>query len=233
MTSPTSNADPLDKADDRFLTPHVPRGGVMFLYSGLLFLFVAIGLFVTGGLSIYKVSQQGPIIGWPRVDVSAELSSQPSATVKSSGALTDRDRYDFYGQILSFFLGPLLLFLSGCVCAWVGFRLLKSAGVVERHVLPPQDYQLLSTAITDGNEKAISEYIRLSSLAGTTGTFTKIGLTGLPLATVFLTLILGAVGIFVPKFLDLAQLTLGAFIGSYVQRKEGEHQQVIGTSHTT
>jgi hypothetical protein len=145
-----------------------------------------------------------------------------SFDVGSATALTERDRYNFFGRILSFFLGPLLLFLSAAVCAHVGISLLKSAGAVVTQVIPPQDYELLSTAIRDGNDKAISEYIRLSSLSGTTGTFTKIGLTGLPLATLFLTILLAVLGVYVPKLLDLAQLTLGAFIGSYVQKKQAD-----------
>jgi hypothetical protein len=59
----------------------------------------------------------------------------------------------------------------------------------------------------------------LSSLSGTTGTATKLGLTGLPLATVGLTIFFSVIAIFgVDGFLDLAKLTLGAFIGSFVQR---------------
>ena len=52
-----------------------------------------------------------------------------------------------------------------------------------------------------------------------TGTFTKVGLTGLPLATIILTIMLAILGIFNPQFFDLAQLTLGAFLGSYVQKR--------------
>ena len=50
-------------------------------------------------------------------------------------------------------------------------------------VLPPQDRKLLEDLIRDGNEKGIDQYVRLSSLSGTTGAATKLGLTGLPLAT--------------------------------------------------
>jgi hypothetical protein len=168
-----------------------------------------------GGTSLFELSlnnKNGAFLGIPPAAEGAPMTA----------ALTDRDRYNFIGQLLSFFLGPVLLCFSGAVCAYVGIRLLKSAGAVVTHVIPPQEYELLSTAIRDGNEKAISEYIRLSSLSGTTGTFTKIGLTGLPLATIFLTIFLALIGIFVPKLLDLAQLTLGAFIGSYVQKKQGD-----------
>jgi hypothetical protein len=114
-------------------------------------------------------------------------------------------------------MAPLLLIVAAVICTFVGIRLLSSAGVVTQHVIPPQDRELLSGAIRDGNEKAISEYIRLSSLSGITGTFTKVGLTGLPLATIALTMFLAVLN---PKFYELAQLTLGAFIGSYVQKQK-------------
>ena len=67
--------------------------------------------------------------------------------------------------------------------------------------------------------------MRLSSLSGFTGTFTKLGLTGLPLATVALTLIFAALALLPvglegqKSFFDLTKLTLGAFIGSFVQRQ--------------
>jgi len=167
-------------------------------------------MFALGGWLTFRLILEGPIIGIPE------------AIDGSKADLTSRDLYNFYGRILTVFFGPVFLFLSAGVCAHVGISLLKSTGAVVAHVIPPQDYELLSQAIRDGNEKAISEYIRLSSLSGTTGTFTKIGLTGLPLATITLTVILAFMGVFVPKLLDLAQLTLGAFIGSYVQKKQGD-----------
>jgi hypothetical protein len=70
--------------------------------------------------------------------------------------------------------------------------------------------QHLTDVISTGNEQAITQFIRLSSLSGMTGTFTKIGLTGLPLATIFLTILLGIMGLANPQFFDLAKLTLGA-----------------------
>jgi hypothetical protein len=205
----SNTTEPLPKRPPRLLAT---RPSVVFLYAGLIFLFVGLCLFVLAGWSIFSLMRGGV----PRIEVPGEVV----ATAET--VLSERDRYNFWGRILSFFLGPLLLFLSAGVCAFVGIRLLKSAGAVATQVIPPQDYELLSTSIRDGNDKAIGEYIRLSSLSGTTGTFTKIGLTGLPLATIFLTVLLAVLGIFVPKLLDLAQLTLGAFIGSYVQKKRSD-----------
>jgi len=185
----------------------------VFLYAGLMFLAVSLCLFVVGGMSLFMLMQKGPII---------QVPTELSATASSTAAFTARDIYNFWGGVLSVFLAPVLTFVSAAVCAYVGIRLLKSAGAVATQVIPPQDYALLAGAIQKGDDKAISEYIRLSSLSGTTGTFTKVGLTGLPLATIFLTVLLALLGLYVPKLLDLAQLTLGAFLGSYVQKKQTE-----------
>jgi hypothetical protein len=190
-----------------------------FLYAGLSFMFVALAIFIVAVFSLYQIAQ---LKGNERTLFSI-LS--PSTAVD----VTKRDIYNFYGAILTIYLSPLLLIISASLCAFIGNRLLRSAGALTREVIPSGEYNLLAEAIQKGDEKAISEYIRLSSLCGMTATFTKIGLTGLPLATIALTIILAFLGLFNQKFFDLAQLTLGAFIGSYVQKKreEGEnHQQV-------
>jgi hypothetical protein len=103
---------------------------------------------------------------------------------------------------------------------YVGGRIVISGVSVQRDVIPAQDRHLLEPLITASDEKAIEQYVRLSSLAGATGTATRLGLTGLPLLTVALTLIFSGLHIYKPdaQFLDLAKLTLGAFIGSFVQR---------------
>lgn len=186
------------------------RPSVVFLYSGLLFLFGALALFALLGYNLYRISEMGPIIEVP----GSRVMESASPTT-----MTERDVYNFYGRIFSFLLAPLFMGISAAICTVVGIRLLRAAGAVSQQVIPPQDFALLAPAIRDGNEKAISEYIRLSSLSGITGTFTKVGLTGLPLATIFLTIALSVFGVFNPKFFDLAQLTLGAFIGSYVQKR--------------
>jgi hypothetical protein len=100
-----------------------------------------------------------------------------------------------------------------------GSRIMLRDASAPKVVIPSEDRDLLESLIRDGNEKGIDQYVRLSSLSGTTGTATKLGLTGLPLATVGLTIFFSIVAIFgVEGFLDLAKLTLGAFIGSFVQR---------------
>ncbi len=198
----------------RWVSPLAPRQQMVFLYAGLLFLLVAVGLFVLGAWTIYATTVHAP------KGVNIGLEMPYVAEGQPSPSLGERERYNFYGQILSIYLGPLFMFMSAAVCSFLGIKLLKSAGAVQANVIPPQDYELLSGAVKAADDKAISEYVRLSALSGVTGTFTKVGLTGLPLATIFLTVLLAVLGIFLPKLLDLAQLTLGAFIGSYVQKKQ-------------
>jgi len=200
------NKEPQNKESPytAFIQPiGIARPPIVFLYSGLFFLFGALALFLLLGWSLYYISARGPAI---------------EVTTEGSEALTAKDIYNFYGRILSFFMAPLFIAVSAVVCTIIGTRLLRVVGAVSQQVIPPQDFALLAPAVRDGNEKAISEYIRLSSLSGITGTFTKVGLTGLPLATIILTITLSILGVFNAKFFDLAQLTLGAFIGSYVQK---------------
>ena len=85
-------------------------------------------------------------------------------------------------------------------------------------IIPEKDRQLLEELIRTENNRAVELYVRLASFGGPTGTATKLGLTGLPLATIGLTIFFSLVALFLPVFLDLAKLTLGAFIGSFVQR---------------
>ena len=166
----------------------------VFLIAGLLFLFAALTLFLLSGYMFYYVGQRAPLL---------------KGNVQ-----------ELIGGLLVVFLAPLFALVAGTLCALLGTRLLKAAGVATQRVIPAHDYELLSSAIRDGNEKAVSEYIRLSSLRGITGTSTRVGLTGLPLATIVLTVFLAVLGLLDQKFFDLAQLTLGAFIGSYVQKRQ-------------
>ncbi|MGK7881090.1 MAG: hypothetical protein AB4060_13450 [Crocosphaera sp.] len=66
-----------------------------------------------------------------------------------------------------------------------------------------------------------------------TGFFTKIGIIGLPLATIILTLIFQVLAITnidneaaSNRLFDFANLTLGAFLASYVQKKEKEFEEL-------
>src|SRR5215213_1835202 len=168
----------------------VPSG--VFVWAGLLFLSIAMILFSIAGFVFYKHAMVSPVI-----------AGQVEQMTTQGARMT---------ALITIYIAPLAILIIGVFCTIVGTHLLKAAGIVTRHVIPPQDYELLSRAIGTGNEQAITEYVRLSSLSGLTGTFTKLGLTGLPLATIVLTILLAVLGLFVPKFFDLAQLTLGAFI---------------------
>lgn len=107
--------------------------------------------------------------------------------------------------------------IFGC---YIGYRLAAAAGATRVPVIPPEDYALLAPLVQAGKAGPIGLYIRLSSLSRFTGTFTQLGLTGLPVATIFLTLFFSFMALTgSPDFIDLAKLTLGAFIGSFVQRQ--------------
>lgn len=120
------------------------------------------------------------------------------------------------------YLPALIMFSSALVCAVVGYGLLNAAGAAGKEVIPKSDYELLSALVSEEKEKAIDLYVRLNSLSGPTGFFTKIGITGLPLATIALSIVFTLLGLTQEtgtKLFDLANLTLGAFLGSYVQRQ--------------
>jgi len=108
--------------------------------------------------------------------------------------------------------------------ALFALRLFSKAGSLTSQVIREQDRDLLEPLISAANKDAINEYIRLASLSGFTGTFQYLGFTGLPLATVALTLILLVISLWLPDgdlkkgVFDMAKLTLGAFLGSFVQR---------------
>jgi len=110
------------------------------------------------------------------------------------------------------------MLLGAFFLGFLGIRLLGAAGKGSPEVIPPEDRKLLEPLISAANHDAIREYVILASLAGFTGTFQKVGFSGLPLATVTLTLIFSALSFVEEEFLELAKLTLGAFIGSFVQK---------------
>lgn len=123
----------------------------------------------------------------------------------------------------------LLEFLVAATCIVVGYQLIVQAGGIGRETIPEEDVELIERL--KDSQLGVLSYIQLKSLTGATGFFTKIGITGLPLATIFLTLTFGILGFLLKedgnaqnKFFDLANLTLGAFLGSYVQ-KQGDKLQ--------
>jgi hypothetical protein len=130
---------------------------------------------------------------------------------------------EMVNQYLAVFFSHIILLITALLSAVIGYLLFRTAGAASREVIPWSDRKLLSSMLTAGNSAGIDEYVRLSSLSGTTGFFTKIGLSGLPLATIGLTLIFALLSIGGnANFAELAKLTLGAFLGSYVQRQVGQ-----------
>jgi hypothetical protein len=184
-----------------------------FVYCGMGFLIVAAILFLCIAWTAYDTRHL------PHIEVPS-ASDGIDRTRLPADYLPTRDWANYVGRILEFVIMPLFLLVAAIVCTFVGMRLLKSSGAVTTQVIAPQDYPVLGPAIAAGNENAITQFIRLSSLSGVTGTFTKVGLTGLPLATIALTLLLGFAGLYNAQFFDLAKLTLGAFLGSFVQRAQ-------------
>lgn len=138
---------------------------------------------------------------------------------------------------------PLLLiafFALSFTRAAISF--VKASEYSRTGVVPPRDLPIIEEAIKTGRPEPVDQYIRLASLTGGVGLFQKVGLTGLPLTTLALVMFF-AVGVLVSDdknqtfaaFLDFTKLTLGAFIGSFVQRQverrgqESEIQRAIQT----
>ncbi|HEX8168775.1 MAG TPA: hypothetical protein VF601_23685 [Beijerinckiaceae bacterium] len=126
-----------------------------------------------------------------------------------------------------------LLSLIAIIALIAGYRMVAASGAKSDVVIPTQDYPLLGPLVAEAKSESVDLYVRLSSLRGSTGFFTRLGLTGLPLATIALTLIFSIMAMIQSQqgqFLDLAKLTLGAFIGSFVQRQvERRSDQPRGT----
>jgi|SRR5208282_6092445 len=195
-----------------------PDRSFYFLLTGSLFVAVGLGLFVASGymcVTFMKANMVTPLIQFSGPGVGP--MSRPESF--SGPEEEEAKEMDFAARSLSFAIPPVLCILSGIICTFAGFLLLRSAGAVTKQVISPQDYPFLAPAIAKGDEPAITQWIRLNSLTGFTGMFTKIGFTGLPLATLLLTILLAMGGLIKPEFFDLAKLTLGAFLGSFVQRQ--------------
>ncbi|MEL7093321.1 MAG: hypothetical protein AAFN94_16455, partial [Pseudomonadota bacterium] len=122
----------------------------------------------------------------------------------------------------------VILLVTSLVAILMGIWVVSRAVSVGAEVIPTKDRKLLTELIKKPNEGGVNQYIRIASLSGRSGLFTKLGFTGLPLATaglgvllVFLSLGMELTGAdeSPAQLMDLAKLVLGAFIGSFVQRK--------------
>ena len=83
--------------------------------------------------------------------------------------------------LLALYLPHGLLFITTIISGYIGYKLVVASGASPENPIPPNDYALLAPLIREGKAESIHQYVRLSSLSGFTGTFTKLGLTGLPL----------------------------------------------------
>lgn len=116
----------------------------------------------------------------------------------------------------------LFLLVASLLAAMIGYGLLRSAGAAFQEIIPSKDSELLYDLLRKDNSTGLDNYVKLASLSGLVGTCYKLGVTGLPLATIGLTIFFAVLGL-IPNqsstgYFDLAKLTLGAFIGSFVQR---------------
>ena len=120
----------------------VPMGQRIFLISGLVFLFGALALF---GITAYIIYIFAP----PYLEVGYNVNTPE----------------EIMNLIISVFTPLLFLGISATICVFAGLQLLAAAGAVSTQVIPPREYDLLATAIREGNEQAISQYIRTSDSA--------------------------------------------------------------------
>jgi hypothetical protein len=147
-----------------------------------------------------------------------------SLIVRGRSVSSTLDHFDPWRELILPYVDVIVIIAIGMICAFFAIRLFSKAGILTSQVIRPEDRRLLEPLISEPKRDAISEYIRLASLSGFSGTFTKLGFTGLPLATVVLTLILLGISICPLEeelrkgVFDMAKLTLGAFLGSFVQR---------------
>src|SRR5829696_490130 len=185
-TPPASAEGPAQRPKDPQSAPPMPDNKALS-YAGLAFVYVGL-LTLLGGVvfSVYQASR-GP-------DMNNML--------------------DFFGA----YGPPLILIGASVLFSFFGYIVLRSVGLANKQVIPIQDRELLVSVIRDGNTKGLNAYIELSSLSGVTGFFKKIGIFGLPLATIFLTFVFGVLALSelgrnTTVFADLANLTLGAFLG--------------------
>jgi hypothetical protein len=132
--------------------------------------------------------------------------------------------------------------LLGAAFGFVLVRAARNAGEPGLGNALPDDARSFFKAIIEQSSDPIGDWTRLVGLTGGTGVFRKLELSGMPLATILMTILFCFMGVFAPAlprilgfadlqktgldafgnastiFLDMAKLTLGAFIGSFVTK---------------
>ncbi len=198
-------------------TFHIQR---LQLYSGLAFM-LASATIILYTFASFALFEKEPV---------------PADLVREYGSET----LNFIEGHFDIFAGFALALLSG----WFGLWLFSKINANYSQVIRKEDRALLQPLIETANVEAINQYIRLSSLSGWVGAFTKVGFTGLPLATVSLTIIFVISALFysdkgaelgqtATTLFDMAKLTLGAFIGSFVQRQVEQKQNSSDAGQTS
>jgi hypothetical protein len=199
-----ADQDQANKAGEK----SAPRSLVERVFAGT----TTQSLVQTGGIIFVGVSAIAFIYA-----VITIIKSSPADRKVAAGA-------DFWQDLISANFDIVAPVVIAIVAVLFALRLFSRAGSMTSEVIRLSDRDLLTPLIKEANKDAIGEYIRLASLSGFTGTFQYLGFTGLPLATVALTLILLAIALWVDDdelkkgVFDMAKLTLGAFLGSFVQR---------------
>jgi hypothetical protein len=177
------------------LAQWMSAAGVLLLTAGLLF----------AGIAAVRLFNTP--MSWDNAPTEGEISQTVS----------------FY---LPIFLVPVILLFAAALASVVGYLLMRAGGAATSEFIPEKDREMVGRILLQAAPKeAMDEYVRLRSLSGISGFFTKMKLSGLPLATITLTLIFTFLAIWSEAFFDLAKLTLGVFLGSYVQQHAGPERQ--------
>ena len=214
-TSPQATNKPIDdKNGINRLSTIIPTGSETV--SQLLYTFGVLTILSTFGIIFYIIifSSIFDIEPFYSTDIKQELLRQ--------GGYRDDALIDHWIATLAM---PVIFIIISLLAVFTGYLLLRAAGSLNKQVLPREEYPILAEALLYDKTKTIEHYIKLSSLTGVMGKFTQLGLSGLPLATILITLFFALLSIWVAdpekgeSFFDLAKLTLGAFLGSYVQRQ--------------
>jgi hypothetical protein len=123
--------------------------------------------------------------------VIAELIFITSAILLTYIAVTRGETISEPIETLHAFSGPLILLVSAAVSTVFGFIVLRAAGAADTLVIPREDRDVLVRMVEENNEPGIKLYTDLAALPGMTGFFHKMGVSGLPLATITLSVISG------------------------------------------
>ncbi|WP_143684612.1 hypothetical protein [Variovorax sp. KK3] len=141
-------------------------------------------------------------------------------------------------------VGVQTVIFVAVLAAGFGYFLMRAGQNIEAtttgNALPDDARRLLGSVI-EHSADPIGDWTKLVGLTGGTGVFRKLELSGMPLATILMTILFCLLGLAAPVFpdllstagktgprapfdgaatifLDMAKLTLGAFIGSFVTK---------------